>query len=253
MSSTVGIIPARYLSTRFPGKPLVDIGGKSMIWRVYEQSIKSEGLQKVYVATDDERIYNEVTNKGGLAVMTDSMALNGTVRCFDAYDKIKAIDGEFDYLVNIQGDEPFIRPEQISEVSELIKGCDCSIATLAKEITDSTELFESSVVKVVLNNQNKAMYFSREAIPYLQGVDKNAWLQKRTYLKHIGIYAFKTKAIPEIKAMGPTDLEKAESLEQLRWLGYGFKVSVGITKYQTISIDTPSDLEKAILYAQSNT
>jgi 3-deoxy-manno-octulosonate cytidylyltransferase (CMP-KDO synthetase) len=254
MSSTVGVIPARYLSTRFPGKPLVDIAGKPMIWRVYEQACKSELLQKVYVATDDERIYNAVVNKGGLAIMTDGMALNGTVRCFDAYHKIKEIEGEFDYLINIQGDEPFIKPEQISELAQLISGCDCSIATLAKEITDPADLFEDSVVKVVLNNYHKAMYFSRQAIPFLQGVDKNEWLTKRRYLKHIGIYAFKTSAIPEIKAMEPTDPEKAEALEQLRWLGYGFKISVGITQYQTISIDTPADLEKAILFAeQSNT
>lgn len=252
MSRTVGIIPARYLSTRFPGKPLVDIAGKSMICRVYEQCVKSKGLQKVFVATDDERIYKEVTNKGGLAIMTEAIALNGTVRCFDAYDQIKDIDGEFDYLINIQGDEPFIQPEQISELAELIKGCDCSIATLAKEIIDPSELWEDSIIKLVLNNQNKALYFSRQAIPFLQGVDKSQWLQKRTFLKHIGIYAFKTIAIPEIKAMKPTDLEKAESLEQLRWLGYGFKISVGITTHQTISIDTPSDLEKAIRYVESN-
>lgn len=253
MSSTIGIIPARYLSTRFPGKPLVDIDGKSMICRVYEQCIKSDGLQKVYVATDDERIYKEVIEHGGKAVMTNSMALNGTIRCFDAYEKIREMDGDFDYLVNIQGDEPFIRPEQISEVTSLIKGCDCSIATLAKEITDSNELWEDSVVKVVLNYHKKAIYFSRQAIPYLQGIDKSLWLQKRRFLKHIGIYAFKTQVIPEIKAMEPTDLEKAESLEQLRWLDYGLKISVGITKYQTISIDTPADLEKAIRFAQSIT
>lgn len=252
MSRTIGIIPSRYLSTRFPGKPLIDIGGKSMICRVYEQCIQSKGLQKVYVATDDERIFREVTNNGGLAIMTDSIALNGTVRCFDAYDQIKVIDGEFDYLINIQGDEPFIQPEQISELSELIKECDCSIATLAKEINDQADLWDESIVKLVLDNHNKALYFSRQAIPYLQGIDKSRWLQKRTYFKHIGIYAFKTKDIPKIDAMVPTDLEKAESLEQLRWLVNGFKISVGITNHQTISIDTPSDLEKAILYVQSN-
>ena len=253
MGSTVGIIPARYLSTRFPGKPLIDIAGKSMISRVYEQCIKSDGLQKVYVATDDERIFNEVTKAGGLAIMTDSTAFNGTMRCFDAYEKIKEIDGEFDYLINIQGDEPFIKPEQISELSELIKNCDCSIATLAKEVTDPADLWEDSIIKVVLNSRNQAMYFSRQAIPYLQGVDKSLWLQKKTFYKHIGIYAFHTRVISEIKNMKATDLEKAESLEQLRWLGNGLKISVGITNYQTLSIDTPSDLEKAILYVQSNT
>ncbi len=252
MSSTVGIIPARYLSTRFPGKPLVNIAGKSMICRVYEQCIKSTGLQRVYVATDDQRIYKEVTEKGGLAVMTDSMALNGTIRCFDAYEKIIETEGEFDYLINIQGDEPFIRPEQITELAQLIKTSDCSIATLVKEITDPLELWDSNTIKVVTDGSDRALYFSRQPIPYLQGVDKAHWFEKHTFLKHIGIYAFNTKAIPEIKAMKPTLLEKAESLEQLRWIGHGSKIAVGTTSYQTISIDTPSDLEKAILYVQSN-
>lgn len=251
MSSTVGIIPARYLSTRFPGKPLVDIAGKSMIRRVYEQSTKASGLQNVYVATDDDRIFNEVLSFGGKAVMTDSYALNGTIRCFDAYEKIQEIEGPFDYLINIQGDEPFIQPEQISEISDLISGCECDIATLAKEITEPTELWEDSTVKVVLDNRNRALYFSRTPIPYLQGIDKSIWMQKRTFLKHVGIYAFKTKSIPEMKLMKPTDLEKAESLEQLRWIGHGLNISVGITSYPTISIDTPADLEKAIQFAQS--
>jgi 3-deoxy-manno-octulosonate cytidylyltransferase (CMP-KDO synthetase) len=252
MSSAVGIIPARYLSTRFPGKPLVDIAGKSMICRVYEQCVKAGILKKVYVATDDERIYKEVIGHGGLAIMTDSMAINGTARCFDAYEQIKQMEGGFDYLINIQGDEPFIKPEQISEVAELIKSCDCLIATLAKQITDPVDLWDESTVKVVLNEQNKALYFSRTAIPFLQGVDKSQWLEKRTFYKHIGIYAFKTSGIGNIKVLQPTELERSESLEQLRWLGNGFKVSVGITHHQTISIDTPSDLEKAILFAQSN-
>lgn len=252
MSSTVGIIPARYLSTRFPGKPLVDIGGKSMICRVYEQCMKSEALQMVYVATDDERIYKEVTNKGGKAIMTDSMAFNGTVRCFEAYEKIREMDGEFDYLINIQGDEPFIQPEQIVELSKLIQASDCNIATLVKEISDPQDLWDSNIIKVVTDNESRALYFSRQAIPFLQGIDKNNWLEKYTYLKHIGIYAFNTKSIPEIKEMKSTILEKAESLEQLRWMGNGHKIAIGITQYQTISIDTPSDLERAILYVKSN-
>lgn len=252
MSSTVGIIPARYLSTRFPGKPLADIGGKSMICRVYEQCMKSSGLQKVYVATDDDRIYEEVTNNGGRAIMTDSMALNGTIRCFDAYNKIKEIDGSFDYLINIQGDEPFIKPEQISELSELVKASDCHIATLVQGITDTQDLWDNNIIKVVTDSQNRAMYFSRQPIPYLHGVDKVHWLRKHHFLKHIGIYAFNTQVIAEIKKMKPTVIEKAESLEQLRWLGHGLNIAIAVTNYQTISIDTPSDLEKAIHYVQSN-
>jgi len=253
MNSTLGIIPARYLSTRFPGKPLIDIVGKSMIWRVYEQCLKAEGLSKVYVATDDERIFREITHKGGLAVMTDSDLVNGTARCFDAYQKIVSQTGPFENLVNIQGDEPFIRPEQITEVVNLIKQCDGSIGTLAKVINDPADLNDPNVVKVVLNENKKAMYFSREAIPFIQGVDKSIWLKKKTFYKHIGIYAFKTSCINAINSLPQTEPEKAESLEQLRWLGHGHTISVGISEFQTISVDTPSDLEKAILYAQSNT
>lgn len=231
---------------------MVDIAGKSMICRVYEQCVKAGALKKVYVATDDKRIYKEVVDHGGLAIMTDSMALNGTARCFDAYEKIKQAEGGFDYLINIQGDEPFIKPEQIAEVADLIRGCDCSIATLAKEINDPQDLWDDSTIKVVLNEQSKALYFSRSPIPYLQGVDKSQWLSRRKFYKHIGIYAFKTSGIGNIKLLAPTELEKCESLEQLRWLGNGFKISVGITSHQTISIDTPSDLERAILFAQSN-
>ncbi len=253
MSRTVGIIPARYLSTRFPGKPLVDIGGKSMICRVYEQCIKSNGLQKVYVATDDERIFKEVTSKGGKAIMTDSMALNGTLRCFEAYEQIMAMDGEFDYLINIQGDEPFIQPEQITELAQLISTTSCLIGTLVKEITDPQDLVDENIIKVVINEKKEALYFSRQTIPYIRDAEKHTWMKKWTFLKHIGIYAFKTSAIPLIKDLKPTPLEKVENLEQLRWLGNDLKIAIASTNFQTISIDTPSDLEKALLFVQSNT
>lgn len=251
MSRTVGIIPARYLSTRFPGKPLVDIGGKSMIWRVYEQCMKANGLQQVYVATDDERILNEVTAKGGKAIMTDSMALNGTVRCIHAYNQIRSNEGDFDYLVNIQGDEPFIKPEQITELISLIQSTSAPIATLVKDITDSQDLWDENVVKVVINEYNEAMYFSRQAIPFIRDVDKSEWLGKWNFIKHIGIYAFRTDILSRINQISATPIEKVENLEQLRWLGNQISIAVAKTNHPTISIDTPADLEKAITYVQS--
>lgn len=251
MSRSVGIIPARYLSTRFPGKPLVDIAGKSMIWRVYEQCLKARGLEQVYVATDDNRIFNEVTSKGGKAIMTDSQALNGTVRCINAYNLIAEAEGGFDYLINIQGDEPFINPEQISEVIQLINATASPIATLVKDITDIQDLWDENVVKVVVNEANQAMYFSRQAIPFIRDADRAVWLQKWNFIKHIGIYAFKTDVLPVINRISATPLENVENLEQLRWLGHQLSIAVTKTNYPTIAIDTPADLEKAIQYVQS--
>lgn len=252
MSRTVGIIPARYLSTRFPGKPLIDIAGKSMILRVYEQCLKAQGLNQVYVATDDDRIFNEITSKGGKAIMTDSQALNGTVRCINAYNQITALEGSFDYLINIQGDEPFINPEQISQLIDLIQTTESPIATLVKDISDPQDLWDENVVKVVVNENNQALYFSRQAIPFVRDADKSTWIDKWTFIKHIGIYAFKTNVLPVINQISATKLEKVENLEQLRWLGNQLSIAVTKTNYPTISIDTPSDLEKAILFVQTN-
>ena len=237
-----GIIPARFASTRFPGKPLVDIGGKSMIQRVYEQV--SKVLNDVYVATDDERIYNAVVAFGGKVIMTSDQHRSGTDRCYEAYTKLPA---EFDVIINIQGDEPFIQPSQIEALKMCFEDETTQIATLVKPIavseTDSL-LFNPNSPKVVLDKNNCALYFSRSPIPYRRGAEEKDWASLHTYYKHIGIYAYRTQVLAEITSLEPSILEMAESLEQLRWLENGYKIKVGFTDVETVGIDTPEDLEK---------
>lgn len=241
----IGIIPARYASSRFPGKPLADIGGMSMIQRVYTQV--KDVLDEVCVATDDVRIVEAVESFGGKVVMTSDQHRSGTDRCYEAYTKIGA---GYDVVVNIQGDEPFIRPEQI----EILKACfseeTTQIATLVKPFlaTDDFEkdLFNPNSPKVVLNKYNEAMYFSRSVIPYLRGKNYKEWLSCHTYYKHIGLYAYRAETLKEITCLPQSPLELVESLEQLRWLENGYKIKVGITHQETVGIDTPDDLEKAI-------
>jgi len=249
MSSIIGIIPARYLSTRFPGKPLANIAGKSMICRVYDQAIKAKLLNDVYVATDDKRIYDEVLRIGGKAVMTAPNLVNGTERCFDAYRQISETGGPSDYLLNIQGDEPFIRPEQINELCRVIAISGTPVATMVRKIQREDELWDENTVKVALDKHGNAMYFSRSPIPYLRGVERNKWLLRAEFYKHVGIYAFRTSAIAQILALHPTPLEKAENLEQLRWLEHGLDIRTGISEWDSLSVDTPHDLEKAIAFA----
>lgn len=248
----VGIIPARYLSTRFPGKPLVDICGKSMICRVLDQCRLSKHLEDVYVATDDERIYEEVAKHGGKAIMTQSMLVNGTERCFDAYEHIAAHNREFQYLINIQGDEPFIHPEQIDELCMLIASSATPVATLVQTIETEAELWDENVVKAVIQLNGQAHYFSRSPVPFVRGVDKEKWFLKRSFLKHIGIYAFATAYIGQIRELKPTENEKSENLEQLRWLDYGVAIATHTTRFTSLAVDTPADLEKAIRFIQSN-
>jgi 3-deoxy-manno-octulosonate cytidylyltransferase (CMP-KDO synthetase) len=237
-----GIIPARFASTRFPGKPLVDIGGKSMIQRVYEQV--SKVLNDVYVATDDERIYNAVVAFGGKVIMTSDQHRSGTDRCYEAYTKLPA---EFDVIINIQGDEPFIQPSQIEALKMCFEDETTQIATLVKPIavseTDSL-LFNPNSPKVVLDKNNCALYFSRSPIPYRRGAKEKDWASLHTYYKHIGIYAYRTQVLAEITSLEPSILEMVESLEQLRWLENGYKIKVGFTDVETVGIDTPEDLEK---------
>jgi 3-deoxy-manno-octulosonate cytidylyltransferase (CMP-KDO synthetase) len=237
-----GIIPARFASTRFPGKPLVDIGGKSMIQRVYEQV--SKVLNDVYVATDDERIYNAVVAFGGKVIMTSDQHRSGTDRCYEAYTKLPA---EFDVIINIQGDEPFIQPSQIEALKMCFEDETTQIATLVKPIavseTDSL-LFNPNSPKVVLDKNNCALYFSRSPIPYRRGAEEKDWASLHTYYKHIGIYAYRTQVLAEITSLEPSILEMVESLEQLRWLENGYKIKVGFTDVETVGIDTPEDLEK---------
>lgn len=239
----IGIIPARYASTRFPGKPLVKIGGKSMIQRVYEQV--SQILDCVYVATDDTRIYEAVEAFGGKAVMTSDQHKSGTDRCFEAYNK--TMSGK-EIVINIQGDEPFIQPQQIQALCDCFDDPTAQIATLVKPFTveeGEAALFNPNSPKVVLNKNSEAIYFSRSVIPYKRGAETKDWLSFHPYYKHIGLYAYKADVLGEITQLPQSSLELAESLEQLRWIENGYKVKVGITKMETIGIDTPEDLAKA--------
>jgi 3-deoxy-manno-octulosonate cytidylyltransferase (CMP-KDO synthetase) len=238
----VGIIPARYASTRFPGKPLVDIGGKSMIQRVYEQV--SMVLENVYVATDDQRIYDAVISFKGKVIMTSDQHKSGTDRCYEAFSKL---DEWFDVIVNVQGDEPFIQPEQILELQKCFTDADTQIATLAKRVTakDGLEFLDNpNNPKLVINRQNEAMYFSRSLIPYRRGAEVENWIGLHSYLKHVGIYAYRSDVLRELTRLEQSPLEIAESLEQLRWLENGYRIKVGFTDVETVGIDIPEDLEK---------
>ena len=239
----VAIIPARYASTRFPAKPLALLGGKPVIQRVYEQV--SGVFDEAVVATDDERIYRAVEAFGGKVVMTSTEHRSGTDRCREAYEKL----GEsFDVVVNVQGDEPFIRHEQLEALKRCFESPETQIATLVKpfEKGDGVEALEKpNSPKVVLDKSGHALYFSRSVIPYLRGVEREAWLERHTFYKHIGIYAFRAEVLREVASLPQSPLEKAESLEQLRWLENGYRIGVGITSFETIGIDTPEDLERA--------
>ena len=243
----LGIIPARYASTRFPGKPLADMAGKPMIQRVYEQV---EGtLDAVCVATDDTRIEEAVKAFGGQVVMTSDKHRSGTDRCYEAYT---LVGQGYDVVVNIQGDEPFIHPEQIETLKACFREPDVQIATLVKPFRPDddfeTALFNANTPKVVLNKRHEALYFSRSIIPYMRGKHYSEWLPNHTYYKHIGLYAYRAATLREITALPQSPLELAESLEQLRWLENGYKIKVGITEQETIGIDTPADLEKALAF-----
>ncbi len=239
----IGIIPARYASTRFPGKPLVLLGGMTIIERVYRQV---EGLlDDVAVATDDDRIFDAVRAFGGKAIMTSTSHRSGTDRVMEAYTKVGE---EYDVIVNIQGDEPFIQPEQIKLLCQCFDNDKVDIATLVKPFVETDGLIaleNPNSPKVVFDNQMHAMYFSRSVIPYLRGVDKEEWLSKHTFYKHIGLYAYRAKALKQITSLPQSTLELSESLEQLRWIENGFTIKVGITNQETIGIDTPEDLMRA--------
>jgi 3-deoxy-manno-octulosonate cytidylyltransferase (CMP-KDO synthetase) len=239
----VGIIPARYASKRFPGKPLVDIAGKKMIQRVYEQSLKA--IEHVYVATDDKRIEAAVLEFGGKVIMTSKKHPSGTDRIAEAIDLIHEQTNErFDVIVNIQGDEPFIYPEQIRSVIDCFNRADTQIATLAKHIINTEDIFNENKPKVVLNKNNEAILFSRSPIPFYRGKKDNEWVTSHKYYKHIGLYAYKTDVLKEITLLEPSSLEIAESLEQLRWIENGYKIVVEETEFESIGIDTRKDLKK---------
>lgn len=238
----LGVIPARYASSRFPGKPLVEILGKSMIQRVYEQAKKSKKLDEVIVATDDERIFNQVRSFGGQAVMTATDHPSGTDRCYEAFKKSGKA---FTYIINIQGDEPFIDPSQI----DLLVGvCDgkTELATLMIPVDSHEVLFDTGEVKITLNKNHEALYFSREVIPHIKGVDKKEWHTHYPYYRHVGMYAYRADVLKEVTKLTPSSLEKAESLEQLRWLENGFKIKLAVTDFDSHCIDTPEDIEKVL-------
>ena len=240
----IGIIPARFASTRFPGKPLTMINGKSMIQRVYEQAKKTNILISVVVATDDSRIEDHVKNFGGEVIMTSPECKNGTERCFEAILKYQKIfpSQKFDVVINIQGDEPFIHPEQIESISSCFKNEKVEIATLIKKIKSVEELENPSEAKVIINTDKQAIYFSRSVIPFYRGVKNDEAIKLHSYYKQIGMYAYRTDILKEIIRLNPTPLETAESLEQLRWLENGYKINVEFTEHESIAIDTPEDL-----------
>lgn len=246
----VGIIPARYASTRFPGKPLAKLGGKTVIERVYRQV--SKVLDYVYVATDSEQIFNTVISFGGNAIMTSPNHKSGTDRVEEAVNKTGK---KFDVVVNIQGDEPFIHESQIKTICECFDDPQTMIATLGRPFSNNdtiAELENPNSPKIVCDNNNFAMYFSRSIIPYIRNVEKQEWLNSFNYLKHIGLYAYRRKVLSEITQLKQSSLEIAESLEQLRWLQNGYKIKVGITEIETIGIDTPEDLQKAEEFLNKN-
>ncbi|MCW3083413.1 MAG: 3-deoxy-manno-octulosonate cytidylyltransferase [Bacteroidetes bacterium] len=237
----IGIIPARYASTRFPGKPLTDIGGKSMIQRVYEQAKKSRKLTDVVVATDDARIGEHVRSFGGNVVMTSEAHQSGTDRCFEAIQKF---DATADVVINIQGDEPFIHPEQINLVASCFNAGEVQLATLVKKISTNEELLNVNTPKVLLNKKMEAIYFSRQTIPHIRGKEQSEWLNHFTFYKHVGIYAYRTAVLAEITALKQSPLELAEALEQLRWIENGYKLKVEVTDLESVAVDTPDDLKK---------
>ena len=240
----IGIIPARYGSSRFPGKPLADMAGKPMIQRVYEQAQKA--LDEVWVATDDERILKAVENFGGKAVLTSPDHKSGTDRCNEAFSKI---GNGFDVIINIQGDEPFIQPLQIETLKACFNSKETQLATLVKSFKkeDGFEvLFNPNSPKVILSKNSEAIYFSRSVIPYIRDAHHTEWLDKHIFYKHIGMYAYRADILKDITLLPQSNLELAESLEQLRWIENGYKIKVGLTDIETIGIDTPEDMEKAI-------
>ena len=246
----IGIIPARYASTRFPGKPLALLGGVSVVERVYRQVVGV--LDDAVVATDDTRIYDAVVAFGGKAVMTSIHHKSGTDRVWEAY---KQLGHDFDVVVNIQGDEPFIQPAQLEAIQQCFAlNATTEIATLVKPFTPQdglAALQNPNSPKVVLDDSGRALYFSRSVIPYLRGVEPNEWLRTHTFYKHIGLYAYRPDVLREITSLPQSPLEIAESLEQLRWLQAGFHIQVGVSQVETIGIDTPEDLARAEEFLKS--
>ncbi len=236
---TIGIIPARFASTRFPGKPLIDLGGKTMIQRVYEQALKAD-LDEVIIATDHAEIAQHAEAIGAKYCLTSAHHPSGTDRCAEVSQLYPA----YDLVINIQGDEPFIDPEQINLVKKALLQPNAQISTLIKPIKDQTELFNENTPKVVINEQREAIYFSRQTIPFLRNVKPSEWLNHFTYYKHIGIYGFRRETLQELTQLAPHPIEQAESLEQLRWIANGYKIATAVTQIETLAVDSPEDVIK---------
>ena len=241
----IAIIPARYSSSRFPGKPLADIKDKTMIRRVYERT--SEVFEYCWVATDDVRIESEVKSFGGRVAMTSPDHRSGTDRCAEALREAQRQSGtSFDVVVNVQGDEPFISAEQLITVKSLFDDPATQIATLVKPFADNEDIFNPNSPKVVISAAGNALYFSRSVIPHLRGTEPAQWQRSHTYYKHIGLYAYRSEVLDRITRLPQSTLEKAESLEQLRWLENGYDIKVGITHAESVAIDTPEDLQRVL-------
>ena len=241
------VIPARYASTRFPGKPLAMLGGKTVIQRVYEQA--ASVLSDVYVATDDERILSAVEAFGGRAVMTRTDHKSGTDRIEEAVEKIERQgmekEGQGDVIINIQGDEPFVQPSQIKTLMALFDDPETQIGTLGKRFESMEAVQNPNSPKIVTDHRGFALYFSRSVIPFIRGIEVEDWLSHYPFLKHLGVYAYRREVLAEVTKLPQGVLEKAESLEQLRWLENGYRIRVGMTEVETVGIDTPADLERA--------
>ncbi len=239
----LGLIPARFASTRFPGKPLAEISGKPMIQWVFERT--SQVFDHVYVATDDERIKHAVESFGGRVVITSTTHQSGTDRCAEALDNVeKTTNSKFDIVVNIQGDEPFIQPEQLKKVAGCFSDPSTQIATLVKQFSTNDDIFNPNTPKVILNKNDEAIYFSRSVIPFIRSKDKSEWQGNHPFYKHIGLYAYRCDILREITKLVQSPLELAESLEQLRWIENGYRIRVEKTEMETLAVDTPEDLEK---------
>ncbi len=238
----LGVIPARYGSTRFHAKALVDIQGKPMIQHVYERSSEALSLDKVIVATDHPEILNVVEKFGGQAIMTKESHPSGTDRCYEAYLNLNET---YDYIINIQGDEPFIQAKPIDECAELLDG-ETELATMISKIKDLETLINPKIAKVVVNEFREAIYFSRQVIPYLRDVDLEDYLDNHTFYKHVSIYAYRTDVLKKITSLSTGVLEEAEKLEQLRWIEHGFRIKTGVTEHESFGIDTEDDLIKAL-------
>ena len=243
----IGIIPARYASTRFPGKPLAILGGRPVIQHVYEQA--SNVLEEVYVATDDERIFNCVEQFGGRAVITRPDHKSGTDRIEEAAEKIGT---DADVIINIQGDEPFIQKSQIEILKQLFDSTETQIGTLGKHFESIEAVKNPNSPKIVTDKRGFALYFSRSIIPFVRGVEQPQWMEHYPYLKHLGLYAYRREVLREITQLPQSPLELAESLEQLRWLENGYRIRVGLTDEETVGIDTPEDLQRAEAFLRNH-